>query len=102
MKTLPKYHVCNHCVIGEKTFQNILVGPDKLPGLSRNGPQDPGDGGNRAQHLVYRAVRRIFCLWGQPHRVLPYTDRVSSWTTLFSHIHVQKVASKTFEEDKTH
>ena len=39
MKTLAKYHVCNHCVIGEKTFVNILIGPCKLPGLSRNGPQ---------------------------------------------------------------
>ena len=29
MNTLAKYHVCNHCVIGEKTFQNILIGPDK-------------------------------------------------------------------------
>ena len=38
MKTLAKYHVCNHCVIGEKTFKNILVGPGKLPGLSGNGP----------------------------------------------------------------
>ena len=27
MKTLAKYHVCNHCVIGEKTFTNILIGP---------------------------------------------------------------------------
>ena len=26
-------------VIGEKTFKNILIGPDKLPGLSRNGPR---------------------------------------------------------------
>ena len=38
-KTFAKYHVCNHCVIGEKTFKNILIGPGKLPGLSRNGPQ---------------------------------------------------------------
>ena len=51
METLAKYHVCNHCVIGEKTFKNILfgpgarfskvpenTGPDKLTGLSRNGP----------------------------------------------------------------
>ena len=38
MKTLTKYHVCNHCVSGEKTFQNILIGPGELPGLSRNGP----------------------------------------------------------------
>ena len=38
MKTLAKYHVCNHCAIGEKTFKNILIGPGKLPGLSRNGP----------------------------------------------------------------
>ena len=27
MKTLAKYHVCNHCVIGDKTFKNILIGP---------------------------------------------------------------------------
>ena len=41
MKTLAKYHVCNHCVIGEKTFKNILIGPGNLSyqGLSRNGPQ---------------------------------------------------------------
>ena len=39
MKTLTKYHVSNHCVIGEKTFKNILIGPGNLPGLSRNGPQ---------------------------------------------------------------
>ena len=41
MKTLAKYHVCNHCVMGEKTIKNILIGPGKLPGLSRNGPQAP-------------------------------------------------------------
>ena len=39
MKTLAKYHVCNHCVIGEKIFKNILIGPGKLPGPSRKGPQ---------------------------------------------------------------
>ena len=33
MKALAKYHACNHCVIGEKTFK-------KLPGLSRNGILD--------------------------------------------------------------
>ena len=27
MKTLAKNHVCNHCVIGEKTFENIPIGP---------------------------------------------------------------------------
>ena len=27
MKTLAKFHACNHCVIGEKTFKNILIGP---------------------------------------------------------------------------
>ena len=43
MKTLAKYYVCNHCVMGEKTFKNILIGPDKFPELSRNGPQ-PGYG----------------------------------------------------------
>ena len=40
MKTLAKYHVCNHCVIGKKTFKNMLIGPGKLPGLSRNGSQN--------------------------------------------------------------
>ena len=40
MKKLAKYHFSNHCVIGEKTFKNILIGPGKLPGLSRNGPQE--------------------------------------------------------------
>ena len=39
MKTLAKYHVSNQCVIGGKTFKNILIGLDKLPGLSRNGLQ---------------------------------------------------------------
>ena len=36
MKTLAKYHACNDCVIGEKTFKNILIGPGKLTGVSRN------------------------------------------------------------------
>ena len=41
MKTLAKYLACNHCVIGEeKTVKNRLIGPSKLPGLSRNGPQN--------------------------------------------------------------
>ena len=40
MKTLAKHHVCNHCLIGEKTFTNILIGPGKLPGLFREtGPR---------------------------------------------------------------
>ena len=30
MKTLAKYDACNHCVIGEKSFKNILIGPGKL------------------------------------------------------------------------
>ena len=30
MKTLAKNHVCNHCVIGEKIFKNILIGPGKF------------------------------------------------------------------------
>ena len=38
MKTLAKSHVCNHCVTGDKIFQNIVIGLGKLPGLSRNGP----------------------------------------------------------------
>ena len=43
MKTLAKYHACNNCVIGESTFKNILIGPGKLPGLSRNGHQIPSE-----------------------------------------------------------
>ena len=53
MKTLAKYHVCNSCVIGEKTFKNILIGPDKLPGLSRKGPM------NLAGHLHHREIREV-------------------------------------------
>ena len=41
MKALAKYHACNHCVIGEKTFKNILIGPGKSSGLSRNEPLVP-------------------------------------------------------------
>ena len=37
METLAKYHVCNHCVIGEKTFRNILIGPGNTPEHARNG-----------------------------------------------------------------
>ena len=37
MKTLAKYRVSNHCVIVEKKIKNILIGPGKLPGVSRNG-----------------------------------------------------------------
>ena len=43
MKTLAKYDVSNQCVIGENwlNIKNILIfGPGKLPGLSRNGPQE--------------------------------------------------------------
>ena len=32
MKTLAKNHVCDYCVIGEKTFNNILIGPGKFIG----------------------------------------------------------------------
>ena len=38
MVTLAKYHAGNQCVIGEKNFKNILIGPGKLPELSRNRP----------------------------------------------------------------
>ena len=40
MKTLAKYHAYTYCLIGEETFKNtcILIGPGKLPGISRNGP----------------------------------------------------------------
>ena len=48
MKTLAKYHVCNHFVIGEKTFEYILIGPGKLPGLLRNGPLIFKEARNRA------------------------------------------------------
>ena len=48
MKTSAKYHACNHRVIGEKTFKTKLVGPGKLPGLSRKGPQ-----GSRTEKSVF-------------------------------------------------
>ena len=40
MKTLAKYHVCNHFVIGEKTFKNILTGTfeRRAPGPSCSKP----------------------------------------------------------------
>ena len=45
----------NHCVIGEKTFKNTLIGPGNLPGLSRNGPpvsyRDFRETGPRALNL---------------------------------------------------
>ena len=52
-----------------------------------------------------RAVPRIFCLWGQtphiPHRGLPYTDRVSSWTLiLFSLLH-RKLPPRRLEKKNT-
>ena len=62
MKTLAKYHVCNnyrhgtwpwYCVIGEKTFKNILIGPGKLLGLSRNGP------------LVWNGVLGNYTFWSE-------------------------------------
>ena len=46
MKTLAKYHVCNHCVIGEKTFQNILIALGKLPGLFFRDFRETGPSGN--------------------------------------------------------
>ena len=41
------------CVIGEKTFKNIVIGPGKLPGLSRNGPQ-VGEHHSLYKDLFYR------------------------------------------------
>ena len=37
MKTLAKYHACNHCVIGEKTFRNIVNGTFEKRALERPG-----------------------------------------------------------------
>ena len=53
MKTLAKYHVCNHSVIDEKTFKNIFTGPGKLPGLSRNGPQRRFHAGMKTHNFCY-------------------------------------------------
>ena len=39
MKTLAKYHVCNHCVIGEKAFKNIPVGPVSYRDFRETGPR---------------------------------------------------------------
>ena len=38
MKTLAKYHVCYHCVIGEKTFKNILTSPVSYRDFRETGP----------------------------------------------------------------
>ena len=38
MKILAKYHACNRRKRVEKACKNILIGPGKLPGLSRNRP----------------------------------------------------------------
>ena len=38
MKTLAKYHVCNRCVIGEKTFKNILTGTVSYRDFRETGP----------------------------------------------------------------
>ena len=43
MRTLAKYHVYNHRVIGEKTFKNILIGPGKLAGLRGPFLERPGN-----------------------------------------------------------
>ena len=64
MKTLARYHVCNHCLIGDKTFKNELTGPDKLPGLSRNGPQ----GG------IHLATRKV--------SMLPFDHRIFIFNAL--------------------
>ena len=40
MKPLAKYHVCTHCVIGEKTFKNILKsGPVSYRDFRETGPR---------------------------------------------------------------
>ena len=38
MKPLAKYHVCNQCVISEKTFKNILIGPVNYQDFRETGP----------------------------------------------------------------
>ena len=39
MKTLAKYHVCNHCVIGEKHFKIYLSGPVSYRVFRETGPR---------------------------------------------------------------
>ena len=73
MKTLAKYHVCNHCAIGEKTFKNILIGPGKLPGLSRNGPLETirpvevslADAQHRMRMLNHSCRRNLYFVHGK-------------------------------------
>ena len=54
--------------------------------------------------IACRAVRRVFCLGGQtphtPHRGLPYTARVSSWTFLFSPL-LRKLPLRPLREQNT-
>ena len=51
---MAKYYAFSHCLTGEKTFKNKLIGPGKLPGLSRNGPQD-----TQERNFIRRLTRSI-------------------------------------------
>ena len=39
MKTLAKFHVCNHCVIGENTFKKYFSGPVSYRDFPETGPR---------------------------------------------------------------
>ena len=64
MKILAKYHVCNHCVIGEKTSKNILIGPGKLTGTFEKRAPGPWEGPG--------CVAAFWAMdWGQTEKTSP-------------------------------
>ena len=75
MKTLAKYHVCNRYVIGGKTFNNILIGPGKLPGLSRNAPQEREPTANLTAPGVFLRVLRFSSFHKNQH----FHNSSSTW-----------------------
>ena len=52
MKTLAKCHVCNRCVIGEKTFKIYLSGPVSYRDFRETGPRSTGS--FTCEHLKQR------------------------------------------------
>ena len=84
MKILAKNHICNHRVIGAKTFNNILIGSGKLPGLSRNGA---GPIRLSEQRALLNRFQRIFLIrWKtckQYWRIIHYNND-ETWTECFS------------------
>ena len=59
MKSLPEYHVSNHCVIGKKSFTNILIGPGKLHGPGKLRRRGSLENHTRFKTLVVKIYTRF-------------------------------------------